>query len=354
MKILITHELFPPDCPGGGEVIIFELAKGLKKRGHDIKVLTTGNPKIREFEGVPTTRLPIHRYLMNLTPPWIYRQARDVDLIQTNNYNACLPSFIAGKLLNKPVICINTGLSNPVWTELRGPIWGNISKQVERLQLCRGYDRIVFYSEFARDLGLKMGIPEEICEIISPGVETEKFDKEEIKEPFVLFVGRDLKRKGIDYLLEAARKLPNVIFRIAGAGADEEHVKALAPPQNVEFLGFITGEPLYDLYRRALIFCLPSLNETFGLVILEAMAAGCAVVSTIPLDYEGIRIEPSDSTSLQEAIDYLVQNRELALKAGKANREKAKQHTWEDYAERFEGLYDTVLASRRNREKEDK
>ena len=101
MRLLVTHERFPPNFYGGGERVVYELAKGLKLKGLDITVLTTGNPKIREFDGIPTVRLPIHRYLMNLAVPWIYKYAKNVDLIQTNSYNACFPSLIAGTISPK-------------------------------------------------------------------------------------------------------------------------------------------------------------------------------------------------------------------------------------------------------------
>lgn len=340
---MITHEWFLPDHPLGGEKIIYELAKGLQIRGHEIKVLTTGNPRVKEFDGIQTIRLPINRYFMNLVVPWIYKHARNFDLIQTNNYNACFPSFVVGKLLKKPVVCIVTGLAGKTWTSLRGPVFGYLSQKVEKFQLRQHYDRVVFYSDFARDNGLKIGIPREVCRVVSPGVEYEKFSRISTKEPYVLFVGGDIKRKGIYYLCDAAEQLPGVKFKVAGARGLPDGKK---PPGNVEFLGMVHGEPLYELFAKASVFCLPSLSETFGLVILEAMAAGCAVVSTMPLDYEGVRIEPRNSVQIKEAIVSLLNNRKETVRMGEINRQKAKQRTWQAYAEKFNELYQDVLSDR--------
>ena len=104
MKILITHELFPPDIAGGGEIAVYEIVKRLMEKDIEIKVLTTGDPRIKEYDGIPTIRLPINRYLMNLALYSIYKHSKDCDLIHTNNYNACFPSYVAAKLLKKPIV----------------------------------------------------------------------------------------------------------------------------------------------------------------------------------------------------------------------------------------------------------
>ena len=67
MKILLVHELFMPDQVGGGEVLVYELAKGLIKKGHEVKVFTTGKPEIKQYENIPTVRININRYLFNFS-----------------------------------------------------------------------------------------------------------------------------------------------------------------------------------------------------------------------------------------------------------------------------------------------
>ncbi len=341
MRILITHERFPPSFYGGGERVIYELARRLKLKGLDITVLTTGNPKINEFDGIPTICLPIHRYLMNLAVPWIYKYAKDVDLIQTNSYNACLPSLIVAKILRKPVVCLVHGIWGDKWTEMRGFFGGNISRLVEQLQISRSYNKIIFWSDFARNEGLKLGIPERITEVISLGVDYEKY-KAEAKEDFVLFVGRLAKQKGVDYLIQAAKELPDIKFKVAGTGEEEERIKS-SIPRNVELLGFVSHEQLVDLYARAPIFCLPSIAETFGLVILEAMASGCAIVSTVPLDYEGIKVEVGNVDQLKEAIRFLFNNHDVSLEMGEINRRKVKEYSWESFVEKLIGVYEEVI-----------
>ncbi len=343
MKILITHELFAPDIVGGGEKLVYEMAKGLQSKGVDVKVLTTGNPDIKEFDDIETIRLPINRYFMNLSIPWIWKYAKDCDLIQTLNYNACFPSWVAGKLLKKPVVCLVTGMYGSRWLKIRGPLAGSISMLVERFQINHSYDKIIFLSEFSRKCGTDIGIPRRLTEVITPGIEHEKFRPKK-KEWFVLFMGRLARQKGVYNLIEVAKQMPDVKFKLVGKGEEDSKLRRIAP-KNVEILNltFRSGKPFYDLYSRAAIFCLPSLAETFGLVVVEAMASGCAIVSTVPLDYAGITVRSGDNRQLKNAIEHLIDNKKMTLYMGKKNIEKSKKYTWDNFTNNLLKVYDEVV-----------
>ncbi len=342
LKILVTHELFMPGFAGGGEKIVYEYTKRLAERGHDVTVLTTGDPKIKEYEGIKTIRLPIPRYSFNLAVPWILKYARNADIIQTNNYNAALPSFIAGKILRKPVVCIVHGVYGKRWKEMRGNFLGSLSAFMEKFQLKRGYDKIVFYSDFAREQGAEIGIKGD-TEVFYLGINPREFMPKK-KEKYVLFVGRLERQKGIENLLSIAKQMPDIKFRLVGKGSpkEEKRLKKIAP-KNVQFLGFKTGKPLRELFSRALVFCLPSVAETFGLVLLEAMASGCAIVSTVPLDYRGVRVQYGDNESLKHAIRKLVDSPKLAERLGKENVKLAKKYDWKAFAGSLERLYYELL-----------
>jgi len=324
-----------------GERVMYIVAKKLQEEGLKVKVLTTGNPKIKKYNGIQTIRLPINRYLMNLAFPSIWKYAKDFDLIQTSNYNACFPSFVAGKLLEKPVVCLVQGMYGKKWLKMRGPFLGTISMVVEKFQLDHNYDKLIFFSNYGRDAAVEAGIDKKITKIINPGFDYKKF-KIKKKEPFVLFVGRLAKQKGLDYLIQVAKKLPNTKFKIVGSGEQEIRLKSVAP-ENVEFLGFISGKKLVDLYSNALIFCLPSVGETLGFVLLEAMASGCAVISTIPLDYEGFKVRIGDVKQLKKAINYLINNPKKALKMGRENIKKVKQYSWDKFIKELIKTYETLI-----------
>jgi glycosyltransferase involved in cell wall biosynthesis len=200
---------------------------------------------------------------------------------------------------------------------------------------------MLFFSKFGRDAALEAGVKMKITEIIKPGFEFEKY-KIKKKEPFVLFVGRLTKQKGLEYLIKAARGLPETNFLLAGSGEEEKNLKSMAS-KNVKFLGFVPEKKLIDLYSRALVFCLPSVGETFGFVQLEAMASGCAIVSTMPLDYSGIKVEVGSSKQIKNSIEHLINNPHIALKMGKVNRKKAKGYNWDCFIKRLIEIYKEVL-----------
>jgi glycosyltransferase involved in cell wall biosynthesis len=341
MKILFTHELFPPDVAGGGEIAVYEIVKRLKERGIQIKVLTTGNPKIKKYDNITTIRLPINRYFMNLAFYSIYKHSKDVDIIHTNNYNACLPSYIAAKLNKKPVICHIHEVFNEKWLQMRGFIGGNLSRLVERLQVNHDFDKFIFFSQHMRNTAVDIGVPRKRTETISPGIDFKKF-KMKKKEPFVLFVGNMIKRKGLDNLIEVAKKLEDVDFVLVGRGKEKDRLQSIAP-KNVKFLGYVSEKKLIDLYSRAMVFCLPSIGEGFGLVLLEAMASGCSIVSTIPLDYEGIKIRINNNEELKNAIESLIKNPKKAKVMGRRNRKIAREYNWKKFISRLIKIYEDVL-----------
>lgn len=342
MKVLITHELFMPDFAGGGEKLVYEMAKNLQKKGIEVKVLTTGNSQIKDFENIPTIRLPINRFLMNFAFLSIIKHAKDVDIIQTSNYNACFPSWLAAKILKKPVFCFAFGLYGKRWLIIRGLIKGTVSRIIEKIQLNRSYDRILFLSDYSKQWGLEIGIPEQRTEIINPGISLENYKPLE-KQNYVLFSGRFANQKGVYDVIKVAELLPNINFIMMGWGEEEQNLRRLAP-KNIEFLSLSQkdGQKFYDVYSRASVFFLPSYGETFGFVLIEAMASGCPIVSTVPLGYGGFVDQPGNISSMAKHIEYLMNNPEESKKLCQENILLSKKYTWENFTEKLIALYKTT------------
>jgi glycosyltransferase involved in cell wall biosynthesis len=359
LRVLVTHERFFPDFAGGCEYGVYSLARGLKSRGAQVRVLTTGNPAQKEYGGLETLRMPMHRYRMNLAASRIAEQARDADLIQTANYHAALPSFLAGRRLNIPVVLLVTALCGDAWLEMRGPVAGRAYSAWERFLMRRPFSRIVFPSDHALQLGLDMGIRRDRCVMIPPGIELQKFCPALNRAPRapVLFVGKFERRKGIYDILETARALPEIPFRMLGWGPEEQNLRQAAPP-NVAIETVPQGDvmeaggeaQLPPAFAGASIFFLPSRAESFGLVVVEAMASGCAIVSSVPLDYEGAHVRPGDIASMVHAIRRLWQDPQQLARMSQRNVETASRYSWDRFTSELLDTYQQILGRQLSRE----
>jgi len=342
MKVLLTHHYFPPDFAGGGEYVVMETARGLRQRGVDVRVLTTGDPRITEYESIPTVRLPIHRYAFNLAYGKILEMARGVDLIQTFNYHACLPSLRVGKRLGKPVVCGILGLCRDAWSKLRTPVFGPFWSAWEKYILTRDFSRVMFFSPSCCEQALCMGVPARRSAVNCPGIDLDAYAPAPVKEDVVFFTGRLDGRRGVDNVLATARALPDVRFRLMGWGPSEEKIRRAAP-RNVEMVRFERGGPLRKAFAAARIFFLPTRAETFGLALVEAMASGCAVISSADLGFEGVRIHPDDHEGMVQAVQTLWSDRDATSRMGRLNMALAQQYSWECYTERLLATYEQVL-----------
>ncbi len=346
MKVLLTHERFMPDFGGGGEYIVEQTALHLVKRGVQLRVLTTGDPQMNDYQGIPVTRMPIARYRMNFMVGRISAMAAGADLIHTFNYQACLPSLIAGRRLGIPVVCTCLGLFGSAWLAMRGLVAGVAIRAWERFLLTRPYTRMLFLSEYSKADGLAIGIQPERAAVACPGFQDAAFSPPE-RENLVLFASKFEPRKGIFDVLEVARALPDVRFRMIGWGPDKRALLRLAP-SNVEIGEKKTGADYAHELARARIFFLPSKAETFGIALMEAMANGCAVVSSIPLEFAGARVAAGDRGAMISAIRRLWADPDECRDAGRRNMEIAKAYTWDRYIDAVLQAYDEVLAAPRN------
>lgn len=346
MKILLTHEKFPPEVAGGGETIVFNLVKGLQNRGYDVHVITTGNPKIKQYDGVKTKRIPMNRYLMNLSFPLICKYAKDFDLIQTTSGNFAFPSWITAKTLDKPICCLILHLLSHCWKDIRGPFVGTLFQFFEKMFIGRDYDSIVVMNDYIKKLIKDVNSKSKIY-LIPPGFDFRQQNQYK-KDNSVLFVGNISmneamsKVKGLPTLLEVANNMPDTKFYIVGKGDYMDKLKESAP-KNVIFTGPLFGKRLYDIYGKSSVYCQLSLNEGFGLRTVEAMAAGCAIVSTINIGQKGILVEPKNSRDVVNALKYFLDNPDKARKVGIENKKIVKKFTWDRFVDGFVKIYDSMV-----------
>ena len=343
LSVLLTHEYYLPDMRGGGEYVVHRTAAALQARGVRVRVLTTGDPTITSHEGIETERLPISRYRLALHSARIAEAAKDADLIQTFTYHASLPSLWAARRLGLPVVCGVLALFGPAWQTMRGPVVGRAFQWWERFLLTRCYDALSFLSESSRAQGLDLGANPDRSVINAPGIDHDRLRSAETRERFVLFAGKLDARKGIHHLFAVARALPDIPFQAVGWSEEIDTLRATAPP-NLTIIAE-QGSPAYlDLLSRALILLAPSYAETFGVVVAEAMASGCAIVSSIDtLSFEGARVAPGDEAAMIAAVSRLWADPEGTTDIGRRNRLAAAAFTWDAHIDRLTELYRTVL-----------
>jgi phosphatidyl-myo-inositol alpha-mannosyltransferase len=168
------------------------------------------------------------------------------------------------------------------------------------------------------------------------------------RRPTVLFAGRIEARKGIPYLLQAFQELkkhvPTARLVIVGEGGLRAQYMRLAESmqlQDVLFEGYVSPHDLPGYYRRADVFCSPStVNESFGITLLEAMAAGAPAVATTvngsnTLGEDGVTgllVPPKDPIAMAQAAQRLLEDRMLARDLAMAAQERARTFDWERVA----------------------
>ena len=339
MKILVVHELFMPDFVGGGEKLILELVKGLQKKGHIVDVLTTGNPEIKEYQGIKTKRIKCHRYMFNFKFRRIVQIAKGYDLIQTSSYNSCFPSYIAGKILKKPVVCTIMGVYGKIWKKMTP--FHLFYRLMEKVVLKPKFTHTIFLSEFSKKIGASIGMFTKRSSIIPVGVVVSQTKPHLKKENYILFVGRFVKQKGLELLMKAAKFFPEYKIIMVGEGPEEEKLRKMAP-KNIIFVGTKRGQELWEIFGKAKIFCLPSYGEGFPVVIVEAMASGCVVVSTLPYPYQGYHLRKRSPQELANKIKGIIKNDQQTSAMSKKNVELAQDYTWDNFVNRTELVYKKV------------
>ncbi len=194
----------------------------------------------------------------------------------------------------------------------------------------RGVDLFICPSRYMAGRLVAAGFPKERIRVNPYGIDPSAFRPTYAHEGYVLFVGRLVPEKGVETLIEAAKLLPDVPFRIVGTGPDEARLRGLAHgTRNMRFLGHLGGEALEAAYRGALAVAVPSrVEETFPLVTLEAMAHGKPVVASavggIPEQIDdrhtGWLLPPLDAAAWAEAFRRLAEDERFRLGLARAAR----------------------------------
>ena len=178
--------------------------------------------------------------------------------------------------------------------------------------------------------------------------------------PLLLIVGYLIGRKNHKAVISAVSRLretyPHIRLRIAGFGPEEAALRSLCRQlgvsENVEFLGLCSRERVRHLMSECDVFVMPSWDEAFGIVYIEAMSQGKPVIGsrgegiadTISDGETGFLVDPDDVDELTAKIRLVIENKDLAQRVGKAGRELVlREFTWQKNVDRLMEVYQELI-----------
>jgi len=369
---MLVCPYYPPHI-GGAENYVYNIAKGLSQT-HDWKVIViTSNRQDKRLQttlegGITVYRLPSLFTFSNtpINPFWYFQIRKIIQQEHPDLINAHTPvPFIAdiAALANQkiPFIvtyhCGSTIKQNSVWNI---PIF--IYEKL-LLKYTLNYTKmIICVSDYVRNGFLRNY--KDMTITINPGVDNVgKYQEKSFDNKTILFVAsltKSQRHKGFKYLLQALvavkKRVKNAKLFVVGDGDAVLEYKKLAKTlgleHNVVFTGPLFGEKLNNMFRRAHILVLPSLSESFGMVLIEAMAQGTPVIGTaiggipdiVTHGKEGLIVPPYNSQALADAITTILENSALAETMGKAGFEKVKNnYLWDTKVKTTKAVFERFL-----------
>jgi phosphatidylinositol alpha-mannosyltransferase len=210
-------------------------------------------------------------------------------------------------------------------------------------------------------------ITDQSITIIPNGVDLKTYAPKKVKKDHVsktiLYIGRLERRKGVKYLLRAfsvfSQDNPNVKLLIAGDGPDREKLELLAEDlgiSNISFLGYVSEELKLQLLNEADVFCSPAVfGESFGIVLLEAMAMGVVCVAGNNSGYSDLMqgvgaisiINPEDTPEFARRLNTLLKETDLRTVWQKWAASYVKQFDYPKVVDQYEDFYRQALKEHR-------
>ncbi|HEX8940122.1 MAG TPA: glycosyltransferase family 4 protein [Candidatus Limnocylindrales bacterium] len=366
MKIgLVTPYVYP--LPGGVTEHVRYLYENLRLRGHDVRIITSSHGLQRASEG-DVIRLgkgfsvPTNGSVGTLTvSPRYLGQVRDVldrerfDLLHFHEPFVPFLSLVVlreSESVNIATFHAYAGFS-PAYefgSRVLGHYAGRLHGRIAVSAAARHFIDRFFPGDY---------------KVIPNGVDVARYQRAvpvarwQDSVPSILFVGRLEDRKGLPYLLRAFRILRKTghdcRLLVVGSGPQEREARRYVLTRrlrNVEFLGRVGDDEKAQLFRTADVFVSPATGrESFGIVLLEAMAAGAPVVCSDIHGYKGVvhrdeqalLVPPRDAKALAAAIGRLLADDALRARLTENGRRRAEEFSWERVTAKVESYYDFVI-----------
>ena len=378
MKVgLISYHSF--SNPGGVKTHILALHQEFQKRGIISKIIIPRRKKSENYGKdviLLGTSFPLpfngsqSDFSISLTPGKIEKMLKKENFDVLHCHNCGLISYQIVEKSN--ALNILTFHSCTTLKEIKDsflfkilPVDYLVKKSIPKV------DGVIGIAPFNISLVKKFGYNGKTA-IIPNGIDLEKFNPENPKirkfldeKINILFVGRIEKRKGLIYLLKAykilEKKYQNLRLIVVGEGKLRQKCQDFVKKhklKNVIFEGEIESSEVPHYYTTADIFVAPAIfGESFGIVLLEAMASGCPVVAFANQGYkrilkdEGARflVKPMDFKSLAQKIEILIKNKELRKEMTEWGIKEAQKYSWSKIADQVLNFYKQCLKNKPKR-----
>jgi phosphatidyl-myo-inositol alpha-mannosyltransferase len=366
MKIgLVTPYVYP--LPGGVTQHVRYLYENLRLRGHDVRILTSSHGLQRASEGDIIRigkgfSMPVNGSVGTITlSPRFVSQVRDMlerEQFDLLHFHEPFVPFLS------PIIL---GLSTSV-NVATFHAYGGFSPSYEFGRRVMGRSAARLHGRIAVSGAAKHFIERYFpgdYKVIPNGVDVDRFRRAvplarwQDGHPNILFVGRFEPRKGLLELLKAYRILRKtgcdcrlLVVGSGPLGKEARRYVATRRLGGVEFLGRVSDEEKAQLYRTAEVFVSPATGgESFGIVLLEAMAAGTAIVASDIHGYkgvlrrgrEGLLVPPREPKAIAAAVARLLGDDDLRMEIQAAGRQRAQEFSWERVTAKVDDFYGVVV-----------
>jgi starch synthase len=375
LKVTLFTNEYPPHIYGGAGVHVDYLSRFLAKY-IEVEVRAFGdqqehrpNLEVRGFVGWEAleAKLPFSRVLNTLAVNLAFNNtALDSQVVHCHTWYTFFAGFLAKQLYQVPLVVTMHSLEplRPWKEEQLGPGYA-LSSWIERYTVEQA-DRVVAVSaEMKADILRYYNVAPEKVAVIHNGIDLEQYRptversylvEKGISAPYVLFVGRISRQKGILQLLEAMTHLKDTGIKLVLCASapdtpeleDEVRQAVAANPAIIWLNEMVPKANVIQLYSHALMFVCPSIYEPFGIINLEAMACQTPVVASrvggikeVVADGEtGLLVEPNQPQELAAALRRLSESPDLVRHFRAAGRKRVEEHFgWDVIARRTVELY---------------
>lgn len=387
MKILMLTWEYPPRVVGGISRVVYDLSHRLIKDGHEVTVVTYRDGEVPYFEddkGVKVYRVDNFMINPNNFIDWIMQmnfamiskvsqiigEEGKFDIIHAHDWLVAYAAKTLKESFGMPIVSTihateagrNSGIHDEVQRYINDTEWMLTYESTE----------VIVNSNYMKsELQRLFGLPFEKINVVPNGVNTGAFTGVERdyefrrryamdNEKIILFMGRLVYEKGIQYLISA---MPKILSRyhdaklvIAGKGGmlDElrQQVKALGIENKVYFAGYLNGKDVQKMYKAADISVFPSTYEPFGIVALEAMLAENPVVVSdigglneiVQHRENGMKSYAGNPNSIADSILELLFDYQLSANIVKKAKQKVKnEYNWNKIAQDTHFTYQKAI-----------